>query len=65
MTSFNLGWNLNVVTDELNLSRTQVKKLTETLAVMTVSEVLELALALGPTKYVAGPQAIVVDIVAV
>ena len=42
-------------TDVFQLNRTQVKKLTETLERMTVSEVLALALALGPTKFVAGP----------
>ena len=31
---------------------------------MTINEVLALALALGPTKFVAGPLAIVVDLVA-
>ena len=54
MTSFGLGWNLDVITDEFRLNRTQVEKLTETLA-----------LALGPTKFVAGPLAILVDLVAV
>ena len=54
MTSFSLGWNLDVITDEFKLNRTQVKKLTETLA-----------LALGPIKFLAGPLAILVDLVAV
>ena len=64
MTRFGLGWNLDIVTDEFNLSRTQVKTLIETLELMTVSEVPALRLILGPTKFVAGPLAIVVDLVA-
>ena len=40
LTSFGLGWNLDVVTDEFNLSRTQVKKLTDTLELMTANEVI-------------------------
>ena len=64
LTSFGLGWNFDVVTDEFNLSRTQVKKLTDPLQLMTVNEVLALPLALGPTRFVAGRLAIVVNLVA-
>ena len=64
MTSSSLVWNLGVITDEFKLNSTQVKKLTETLELETIKEVLPLALALGPTKFVAGPLAIVVDLVA-
>ena len=64
MTSFGLCWNLNVVTDEFKLSRKHIKKLTETHELMTVSEVLALALALGPPKFAASPLAFVVDLVA-
>ena len=49
------GWNLDVITDEFNLSQKQVKNLTDTLELMTINEVLALALALGPTEFVAGP----------
>ena len=52
---FDLGWNLDVITDEFKLNWTQVKKLTETLELVIVNEVLAFALALGPTKFVAGP----------
>ena len=38
--------------------------MTETLEVMTINEVVALALALGPTKLVVGPLAIVVVLVA-
>ena len=55
-----LGWNLDFIRDEFKLNQGQVKKLTETLDAMTVKEVLALALALYPTKFVACPLAIVV-----
>ena len=64
MLSFDLGWDLDVITDEFKLNRTQEKKLTETLELMTINEVLALALALGPNKFVAGTLAIEVDFVA-
>ena len=64
LTSFSPGWNLYVVTDEFNLSLRQVKKLTDTLELITVNEVLALALTLGPTTFVAGPLAIIVVLVA-
>ena len=50
LTSFGLGWHFDVTTDEFNLNREQVKKLTDTLKRTTVNEVLALALALGTTK---------------
>ena len=61
MTSFGLGSNLDVIADEFKLNRTQVKKLTE---LMTASEVLAFALLFCATKFVAGPLAIMVDLVA-
>ena len=61
MTSFGLGSNLDVIADEFKLNRTHVKKLTE---LMTVSEVLAFALLFCATKFVAGPLAIMVDLVA-
>ena len=62
MTSFGLDWNLDVITDEFELNRDQVKKQAETLDLMTVNEVLALELPLGPTKFVAHPLAIVFDL---
>ena len=64
LRSFGIGWNLDVVTDELNLSCSQVKKLTDTLELMIVIGILSFALALGPLRFVAGPLAIIVDVVA-
>ena len=64
MTSFGLGWNLDVTMDEFKLNEAQVKKLAETLESMTINEVLALVLAIGPTKIVAGPLGIVDDLVA-
>ena len=55
LTSFSLGWNLDVVADEFCLTDGQLQKLTDILKGTTVNEVLALALALGPTKFVAGP----------
>ena len=63
MTSFGLGWHLDVVADEFRLTGEQLQKLTGMLKGTTVNEVLALALALGPTKFVAGPLAKVVDLV--
>ena len=54
---------MDVITDEVKLNRTQVKKLTETLEVMSINDVIALALALCPTKFVADHLAIVVDLV--
>ena len=64
MIPCDLGWNLDVITDEFKLNRPQLKKLTATLELMTINEVLALALASGHTEFVAGPLAIVVDLVA-
>ena len=64
MTSFGRGLNLHVIAVEFKLNRAQVKKLNETLELMTVNEVLALSLALGPTNFVASPLAIVVDLAA-
>ena len=63
LTSFGLGWHMDVFADEFNLTDGQLQKLTEVLKEISVNEVLALALALGPTKFVAGPLAIVVDLV--
>ena len=63
LTSFGLRWHLDVITDEFSLNREQVKKLTDTLKRTTVNEVRALALALRPIKFVAGPLAIIVDLV--
>ena len=63
LTSFRLGWHLDVTTEEFSLNREQVNELTDVLKRTTVSEVLALALALGPTKFVAGPLAVMVDMV--
>ena len=37
MTSFGLGWNLDVIADEFKLNRTQVKQLHETFEIMTIN----------------------------
>ena len=63
LTSFGLSSHMDVIADEFNLTGGQLQRLTETLKKTSVNEVLALALALGPTKFVAGPQAIVVDLV--
>ena len=60
LTSFCLGWHLDVIADEFRLTDRQLEKLTDILKGTTVNEVLALALALGPTKFVAGPLAILV-----
>ena len=62
LTSFGLGWHLDVIAAEFCLTDDQLKKLTDLLQRTTVNEVLALALALGPTKFVAGPLAILVDL---
>ena len=61
-TSFGLGWHMDVIADEINLTDGQLQKLTDVLKGTTVNEVLALAIALGPTKFVAGPLAITVDL---
>ena len=63
LTSFGLGWHMDVVADEFNRTDGQLEKLTEVHKGTTVDEVLALALALGPTKFVACPLVIVVDLV--
>ena len=62
-TSLGLGWNLEVIASEFSLTPMQTDKLLETIGEATVEEILALALAMGPTKFVAGPLALLVDIV--
>ena len=62
-TSLGLGWNMEVLTTEFLLTTTQADKLLETIREATIGEVLALALTMGPTKFVAGPLALLVDIV--
>ena len=63
LTRFGLGWHLDVIADEFRLTDGQLQQLIDILKGTTVNEVLALALALGLTKFVAGPLAIVVDLV--
>ena len=63
LTSFGLGWHMDVLADEFNLTDRKLQRLTKTIKETSVNEVLALALALGPTKFVVGPLAIVVDLV--
>ena len=60
LTRFGLGWHLDVTATEFCL--TDDHRLTDLLQRTTVKEELALALALGPTKFVAGPLAILVDL---
>ena len=46
-----------------SLTNAQADKLLETIGEATVGEVLALALTMGPTKFVAGPLALLVDVV--
>ena len=62
-TSLGLGWNIEVVTAEFSLTTIQADELLETIGEATVGEVLAFALTMGPTKFVAGPLALLVDIV--
>ena len=62
-TSSGLGWNIEVVAAEFSLPTIQADKLWETIGEATVGEVLALALVMGPTEFVAGPLALLVDIV--
>ena len=62
-TSLGLGWNIDVIAAEFSLTNAQADKLLETIGEATVGEVLALALTMGPTKFVAGPLAMLVDIV--
>ena len=54
---------IDVVTAEFSLTNVQADKLLETIGETTVGEVLALALAIGPTKFVAGPLALLIDMV--
>ena len=63
LTSFGLGWHMDVIADDFNLTDGHLQKFTDVLNGTSVNEVLALALALGPTKFVAGPLAFVVDLV--
>ena len=62
-TSLGLGWNIDVIAAEFSLTNVQADKLLETIGEATVGEVLALALTMGPTKFVAGPLALLVDAV--
>ena len=62
-TSLGLGWNIDVIAAEFSLTNAQADKLLETIGEATVGEVLALALTMGPTKFVAGPLALLVDVV--
>ena len=62
-TSLGLGWNIDVIAAEFSLTNVQADKLLETIGEATVGEVLALALTMGPTKFVAGPLALLIDIV--
>ena len=62
LTSFGLGWHFDVIAAEFCLTDDQLKRLTDLLQRTTVNEVLALALALGPTKFVVGPLAILIDL---
>ena len=62
-TSLGLGWKIEVVAAKFSLTTIQADKLLETIGEATVGEVLALALTMGPTKFVAGPLALLVDIV--
>ena len=62
-TSLGLGWNIDVIASEFSLTNVQADKLLETIGEATVGEVLALALTMGPTKFVAGPLSLLVDMV--
>ena len=62
-TSFGLGWNIDVIASEFSLTNVQTDKLLETIGETTVGEMLALALTMGPTKFVAGPLAMLVELV--
>ena len=62
-TSLGLGRNIDVVAAEFSLTNVQAAKLPDTIGEATVGEVLALALAVGPAKFVAGPLALLIDIV--
>ena len=54
---------MDVIADEFSLVDGQLQKLTDVLKGTTINEMLAIARALGPSKFVAGPLAIVVDLV--
>ena len=62
-TSLGLGWNVDVIAAEFSLTNAQADKLLGKIGEATVGEVLALALTMGPTKFVAGPLAMLVDVV--
>ena len=62
-TSLGMGWNIDVIAAEFSLTNVQADKLLETIGEATVGEVLALALAMGPAKFVAGPLALLIDTV--
>ena len=62
-TSLGLGWNIDVIASEYLLTNVQTDKLLETIGEATVGEMLALALAMGKTKFVAGPLAMLVELV--
>ena len=62
-TSLGLGWNLDVLATELAVTDSQANKLPETIGEMSIGEVLALALMVGPAKFVAGPLALLIEIV--
>ena len=54
---------MDVIAAEFSLTNVQADKLLETIGEATVGEVLALALTMGPTWFVAGPLALLVDVV--
>ena len=62
-TSLGLGWNIDGIASEFLLTNVQTDKLLETIGETTVGEMLALALTMGPTKFVAVPLAMLVELV--
>ena len=62
-TSLCLNWNLDVLATEFAFTDAQANKLLETIGEMSIGEMLALALAVGPAKFVAGPLALLIEIV--
>ena len=62
-TSLGLDWNIDVLTAEFALTNVQADKLLETFGEMTIGETLALALSVGPTKFVASPLALLIEMV--
>ena len=58
-----MGWNIDVLAAEFALTNARADKLLETIGEKTIGEVLALALAAGPTKFVAGSLALLIEIV--